>query len=265
STSSDCSGKDKDNWTVIPFPEQVTVLDCSGKVEENGQTTLFYDDSHEPPDPDEFENLNDYNQAFAQWQAKHPDIPTVFMSEFIEVDDGDFLEELPTKIEGWHFEEGQVYWHSKRQLKFKIIKLLKSVSKAQGYFEKEVTKEKINLCELLPLPEQTLPICETTTQQEPEPINSENCAIAPILPEQADDDVLEKPVINQWVEPYYVKRGEKKFWYFRYCYYQKRIKHIHIPGGCTTSQKAQEMKEKVENAIAQHKPPSEIEKLIKPA
>jgi len=36
------------------------------KLDNDGQLTIFYDDSHEPPDPDDFKNLDDYHQAWAQ-------------------------------------------------------------------------------------------------------------------------------------------------------------------------------------------------------
>lgn len=39
------------------------------KVADDGQLTIFYDDSHEPPDPDDFQNLNDYHQAWAEWRT----------------------------------------------------------------------------------------------------------------------------------------------------------------------------------------------------
>ncbi len=38
------------------------------KVAEDGQLTIFYDDSHKPPDPDDYENANDYHRAWADWR-----------------------------------------------------------------------------------------------------------------------------------------------------------------------------------------------------
>ncbi|MTJ12217.1 hypothetical protein FJR11_06325 [Anabaena sp. UHCC 0187] len=209
------------------------VLDCSGKVEDNGQVTLFYDSSEEPPDPDDFQDRNDFEVAWSEWEKLHPDFKPA-MSPVIDV-----LEELP--VQGWHFQEGKVYWHSSRNSQFKITKLFNTVSKAQGYFAGEIIKVKVCLSELLPL---------------------ENKFLA-TLPEQSNS-VLEKSKINQWVEPYYVNRGGNKYWYYRYCYYQSRIKHIHIPGGNTSSDKCLEIKERVERAIALGKSPNEIQLLIKP-
>ncbi|MEH2377319.1 MAG: DUF4102 domain-containing protein [Nostoc sp.] len=38
------------------------------KLDSDGQLTIFYDDSHEPPDPDDYLNLDDYEQALKQWE-----------------------------------------------------------------------------------------------------------------------------------------------------------------------------------------------------
>ncbi len=35
---------------------------------DNGQLTIFFDDSDEPPDPNDYLNLDDYEQAWKQWE-----------------------------------------------------------------------------------------------------------------------------------------------------------------------------------------------------
>lgn len=40
------------------------------KLDDDGQPTIFYDDSDEPPDPDDYQNLNDYHQAWAEWRIR---------------------------------------------------------------------------------------------------------------------------------------------------------------------------------------------------
>jgi hypothetical protein len=282
---------------IDPYWDEI-VLDCSGKVEPSGQTTLFYDSSEEPPEPDDFATRADYLRAWIKWEESFPEqvklpVETIWQREcngckgrfcikeqsddgylidfsidikrgkeefrywfsdtypspthaellFVEYADGDrnfpeldddvVLEELTSKPVLFDFKEGEICWHEGRQLKAKIIKIYKSVKKADVCYAGDIFQEKIYLSDLSPLPEQPLVI-------------RESCA--PVkLPEK---------VINQWVEQYYVTRSGKKYWYDRYCYYQKRIKHIHIPS-------KPDLKEAVERAIAQNKPPSEIEKLIK--
>lgn len=39
-------------------------------VEDNGQVSIFYDDSDEPPDPDDYLNLDDYSLAWEQWELR---------------------------------------------------------------------------------------------------------------------------------------------------------------------------------------------------
>ncbi|MEH2331560.1 DUF4102 domain-containing protein [Nostoc sp.] len=49
------------HWNPADFGE------VPHKVSENGQLTIFFDDSDEPPDPDDFKNRDDYHQAWAEW------------------------------------------------------------------------------------------------------------------------------------------------------------------------------------------------------
>ncbi len=37
-------------------------------VEDGGQVSIFWDDSQEPPDPDDYQNLDDYEQAWDEWE-----------------------------------------------------------------------------------------------------------------------------------------------------------------------------------------------------
>ena len=81
---------------IDPYWDEL-VLDCSGRVEDNGQTTLFYDAIDEPPDPDDFQDCNDFEVASSDWEKQHPDFSPA-MSPWTEQNDGDFmdvLEDLP--------------------------------------------------------------------------------------------------------------------------------------------------------------------------
>ncbi|MEH1992362.1 DUF4102 domain-containing protein [Nostoc sp.] len=55
-----------------PQPEQRWNPDDFGevphKLDSDGQLTIFFDDSDEPPDPDDYLNLDDYEQAWKQWE-----------------------------------------------------------------------------------------------------------------------------------------------------------------------------------------------------
>jgi hypothetical protein len=81
---------------IDPYWDEL-LLDCSGRVEDNGQTTLFYDAIDEPPDPDYFQDCNDFEVAWSDWEKQHPDFEPA-MSHWTEQDDEDFmdvLEDLP--------------------------------------------------------------------------------------------------------------------------------------------------------------------------
>lgn len=87
----------------------------------------------------------------------------------------------------------------------------------------------------------------------------------PSVLEQVNNDTsVVVPEHLQWVEIYYVRRGYKKHYYYRYCWMVRRkIRHIHIPGGCTTNKISTGYCQCVKDAIADKLPPLEIEKLIR--
>ncbi|MEH2214372.1 hypothetical protein [Nostoc sp.] len=53
---------DCDRWNPADFGEVPHVSD-------NGQLTIFYDESLEPPDPDDFSNQIEFEQAWEQWES----------------------------------------------------------------------------------------------------------------------------------------------------------------------------------------------------
>jgi len=55
-----------------PYWDEI-VLDVNPKPDASGQLTLFYDDSQEPPDPDDFPLLDDYRSAWDRWYKANPD------------------------------------------------------------------------------------------------------------------------------------------------------------------------------------------------
>ncbi len=85
-----------------------------------------------------------------------------------------------------------------------------------------------------------------------------------VLEQVNNDTVASAPEHTQWVETYYVKRCGKKHYYYRYCWMvSRKIRHIHIPGGCSANKKSQGYCQQVKDAIAKLNPPQEIEKLIR--
>ncbi|MBN3893645.1 MAG: hypothetical protein HWQ43_32545 [Nostoc sp. JL31] len=51
-----------DHWNPAHFGEAPRLVD-------DGQVSVFYDDSDEPPDPDDFLNQTEFEQAWEQWES----------------------------------------------------------------------------------------------------------------------------------------------------------------------------------------------------
>lgn len=70
------------------------------------------------------------------------------------------------------------------------------------------------------------------------------------------------PEHTHWTEEYWTKRGNKKHYYYRYCWMVGRKKYrMHI--GSVNSPIAQAKREEIENAIAIGKSPDEIRQMLK--
>ena len=81
--------KAAEDWG-LQFGQQLTIFDCEQtqnreqenilltdpprQVDANGQLSIFFDDSEEPPDPDDFETGEEYEQAYDKWAALYPEI-----------------------------------------------------------------------------------------------------------------------------------------------------------------------------------------------
>lgn len=66
---------------------------------------------------------------------------------------------------------------------------------------------------------------------------------------------------TQWVEKYWVSRGNNKYWYYRYCWMEGRKKNrVYI--GSVNSTRASQKKEAVSLAIAEGESPTKIKQLI---
>lgn len=52
-----------DRWNPAHFG------DTPRLIEESGQVSVFFDHTLEPPDPDDYPNLEAYEKAWQQWEA----------------------------------------------------------------------------------------------------------------------------------------------------------------------------------------------------
>jgi hypothetical protein len=63
-------------WDEIVAPQQVednrsypaNFGEVPRKLDSDGQPTIFFDYSQEPPDPDDYKNLDDYEEAWQEWE-----------------------------------------------------------------------------------------------------------------------------------------------------------------------------------------------------
>ncbi|MEH1851458.1 MAG: DUF4102 domain-containing protein [Nostoc sp.] len=52
------------SWNLADFGE------VPHKLDDGGQLSIFYDESLEPPDPDDYQNLDEYHQAWGEWEIR---------------------------------------------------------------------------------------------------------------------------------------------------------------------------------------------------
>ncbi|HEY9749447.1 MAG TPA: hypothetical protein V6C63_12245 [Allocoleopsis sp.] len=79
-------------------------------------------------------------------------------------------------------------------------------------------------------------------------------------PETFEDLVVNDVVTDtHWVGRYYVDRGNRRFFYYRYYWMEEgKTRHIHVPGGDITSNAARANKDRIEKAIVSGKSISEV-------
>ncbi|WYL97412.1 MAG: hypothetical protein HEQ35_29670 [Gloeotrichia echinulata IR180] len=98
-------------------------------------------------------------------------------------------------------------------------------------------------------------ITEEFADEHYEPDNSQSVRPQKVTEEFADEH-------THWVQDYWVKRGNKKHHYYRYCWMVGRKKHcIHL--GSTSSTNAKLKKQEIELAIARGLSPEQIIELVK--
>ncbi|TAE58832.1 MAG: hypothetical protein EAZ76_10850 [Nostocales cyanobacterium] len=247
--------------------------------------TLFNVDQYDQPvvkyvsDPywDELEKsavdfVDDNNSEFLDDTQEYSVLP------FDSVTKEDYPEKSKPKNDSVTFEVNGVYWHQGKGLKVKIIKIYHSVKKADVYFERDFDVCRILLSELSLLvtesgvtesqvtesgvtesgvTESQVTESDVTESQVTESQVTES-GVTESLESEENDSVT---AINIY-KPSGKARGDSR--YFRFSYKSgNRTKHVHIPGGNTSSPVVRNRVEKLKVAIAQKLPPGEIEKMIK--
>jgi hypothetical protein len=98
-----------------PYWDEIVLDSSKPSIQQDGQTTLFYDDSEEPPDPDDFQSLEAYHQAFREWRSRYPNSEIQAMS--VLEDEESVLSSLPEQKKWQWIEEYPVtrcrikYWY----------------------------------------------------------------------------------------------------------------------------------------------------------
>ena len=69
------------NKTVETVPSSPLEQEPPRLIDSNGQLSLFFDNSDEAPDPDDFQNLADYEAAWDVWAEQHPELAAEFKKD----------------------------------------------------------------------------------------------------------------------------------------------------------------------------------------
>jgi len=62
------------------------------------QLTIFYDDSHEPPDPDDYSTLADYEWAFSKWQLINQSMENTMTFQFSQTEIANQIAQLQEQL-----------------------------------------------------------------------------------------------------------------------------------------------------------------------
>lgn len=218
-------------------------------------TELFanYDESIEPPDPDEYSSPEAYESAWAAWERKYPQL----VSEVRAMSE-DECDRYHAVLEHKGFTGEIVFKNSSAQMAIthggKLCLTVEDDIIAQEatvyWFHREVEQ-----LIYYGVGKNTF-IYENPNNFVLEQVNNDTLVAVP-------EHDLTVPERLQWVETYHPSNRRDNE-YYRYCYKEQgKIKHRHIPGGNVRSLIAQRRKAAVEIAIAAGKSPNEIEKIIR--
>lgn len=265
---------------IDPYWDEIVL--SPGGVDETRQLSLLYDDSTEPPEPDDYPSREAFNKAWDEWEKRNPHL----VSEVSAMSDEDENCDKELRI-GDRFKykcSGQLYtlvnirlgkpkpytfqaddgsklsclhWENMLELapqQSQQVKTNACDAPNPGYCvgEQVVLATAANTVELSVGEQVTLvTVPDTAKICVGEQVTTDTTKTAP----QHDTP-------THWVEKYWVERSGNKYWYYRYMYMTGRKLHrIYI--GSVNSRAARELKAGVESAMAFGESQSEIEKLIR--
>lgn len=195
---------------------------------EADQLTIFYDDSHEPPEPDDFNSIEEFEKAWSTWQSVREQVTNASQKTAPEHSDNNSsgVTSATSHLSNTGVREQTQQWLQAAPEHSNISS--NEVAQVTSYLSNTGVREQL---------------------QAPQHIQSGN------QPNQHEK-------YNQWVEVYWVSRANKKHYYYRYCWMEgRKIERQHI--GNIANVKAVMRTELVKDAISKGSCPSQIKQLIK--
>lgn len=230
---------------------------------EGDQLTIFHDDLQEPPEPDDFNSIEEFEKAWSAWESVREQVKNASQlptPEHIDNNSSDVTaitsQSLTTGVREQvtqAFEVAPEHSDNNSSLvAYETPHLLDTGVREQTIQGVEVAHEHIDTNNK-GVAITTTPLLDTGVREQL-PNNFVNGCNGHQQPTQ------KQPA--QWVEEYWVKSASKKHWYYRYCYMSGRKQHrTHI--GSTSSKAAIQKRADVLWMIADDVAPEEIISYLK--
>ncbi|RUT08435.1 hypothetical protein DSM106972_016030 [Dulcicalothrix desertica PCC 7102] len=200
---------------------------------EGDQLTIFYDDLKEPPEPDDFNSIEEFEKAWSTWESVREQVINA-----------------PQKTAPEHID------NNSSDVTYTTSQLLNTGVRGQTEQSLQVAPEHTNNSSSK-VAHTTSSLLNTAVREQLQqlPQNLVNGCTSNQKPGQKQ--------VTHWVEPYWVERAAKKYKYYRYCWMQgRKINRIHI--GSVNSNVAKERRHEVLQLISTGKLPGEIIDYLKP-
>ncbi|MEH2151051.1 hypothetical protein [Nostoc sp.] len=226
----------ENRWNPADFGEVPFIAD-------GDQLTIFPDDSDEPPDPDDYQNLEDYEQAWAEWvDVKIGDLVKLSSS---------WMDKCAALITGKYRKDYQ--YKSDNELISEVI-WVDPLGRGHIYVDRGN-----NEALFVPSGSYTVEIVRAQVTNSTIETTAETLVRAQV---KLDTEKVAPEQNTHWVEEYWVQRNTNKYFYYRYCWMLgRKKKRIHL--GSVDSIIARRKKADVEVWIRNGLAPVEIEKLIR--